>query len=89
MIGYTTHGTRHQRLPAAGSATTTQLLTAGTSTPLYHAERDFRVSFSGGSAKLTVNGHQVSVDAAAATVVYRVTRGHAAVLPATQAPHCT
>ena len=89
MIGYTTHGTRHQRLPAANSATTTQLLAAGTSTPVYHAERDFRISFSGGSAKLTVNGHQVSVDAAAATVVYRVTRGHATALSATQAPHCT
>jgi cytoskeletal protein RodZ len=89
MVGYTTHGTRHQRFPAAGSATTTQLLAAGSSTPVVHAERDFLVSFSGGSAKLTVNGHPVSVDAAAATVVYRVTRGHAAVLSATQAPRCT
>jgi cytoskeletal protein RodZ len=89
LVGYTTHGTRHQRLPAIGSATTTQLLAAGSSTPLFHAERDFLVSFSGGSAKLKANGHPVSVDATAATVVYRVTRGHAAVVPATGAPHCT
>ena len=89
LVGYTAHGSRHQRLPAIGSASTTQLLAAGSSTPVFHAERDFLVSFSGGSAKLTVNGHPVSVDAAAATVVYRVTRGHAAVVSPTGAPHCT
>ncbi|HEX4036212.1 MAG TPA: helix-turn-helix domain-containing protein [Solirubrobacteraceae bacterium] len=89
LVGYTTHGTRHQRLPASGSATKTQLLAAGSATPVLHAERDFLVSFSGGSARLSANGHSVSVDAAVATVVYRVTRSHAAVVPATSAPHCT
>jgi cytoskeletal protein RodZ len=89
LVGYTTHDTRHQRLPAIGSATTTQLLAAGSSTPLFHAQREFLVSFSSGSAKLTVNGHSVSVDATAAPVAYRLTRGHAATISATHAPRCT
>jgi cytoskeletal protein RodZ len=89
LVGYTKHGTRHQRLPATTSATTTQLLAAGSSTPVYHAEHEFLVSFSSGRAKLTVNGHTVSVDATSAPVAYRVTRGHAATISAAHAPHCT
>ncbi|HEY1777120.1 MAG TPA: helix-turn-helix transcriptional regulator, partial [Solirubrobacteraceae bacterium] len=88
LIGYVTErGTVHQRLPPKGSAATTALLTPGARAPFYH-DNHFRVSFSGGKARMTIGSKTSSVDASATTRSYEVGRSGRHLLSATQAPHC-
>jgi cytoskeleton protein RodZ len=88
LVGYVTaHGVRHQRLPAAGSAISTVLLTPGEREPYYHDDH-FRVSFAGGSARMTIGHKTYSVDATGTTISYEVGLGGRHLLSASQAPHC-
>jgi cytoskeletal protein RodZ len=88
LVGYVTaHGALHQRLPAKGSATSTLLLTPGEREPFYHDDH-FRVSFTGGSARMTIGTKNYNVDATGTTVSYEVGRSGRHLLPAAQAPHC-
>lgn len=88
LIGYVTaRGIVHQRLPPAGSATTTVLLTPGARAPFYH-DNHFRVSFSGGTAAMTIGTKTYNVDANAGTVSYEVGRSGRHLLSAAQAPLC-
>ena len=88
LVGYVTpHGALHQRLPAKGSATSTVLLTPGEREPIYHDDH-FRVSFTGGSARMTIGTKNYSVDATGTTIAYEVGRSGRHLLPASQAPHC-
>jgi cytoskeleton protein RodZ len=88
LIGITTHGFSHQRLPAIGSPTTTALLSPGARAPTYHADRRFLVSFSGGSARMELAHRTVTVDAAATTLAYQVTRSGYSLLAPAAAPRC-
>jgi len=88
LIGYVTaHGASHQRLPAKGSATATALLTPGEREPYYHDDH-FKVSFTDGSARMTVGSKSYSVDATGTTVSYEVGASGRHLLAAAQAPHC-
>jgi len=88
LIGYVTaHGVVHQRLPAPGSATSTVLLTPGEREPYYHDDH-FRVSFTDGSAQMTIGHRTSSVDATGTTVSYEVGVGGRHLLAPSQAPHC-
>jgi cytoskeleton protein RodZ len=88
LIGYVAaHGALHQRLPAPGSATSTVLLTPGQREPYYHDDH-FKVSFTDGSAQMTIGHKTYSVDATATTVSYEVGLGGRHLLAASQAPHC-
>jgi cytoskeleton protein RodZ len=58
--------------------------------PTYHADNRFRVSFTGGSLRMTVNAHTVAVNATGTTVSYQIfVSGHYLKLPAGQAPRCS
>ncbi|HLK45140.1 MAG TPA: hypothetical protein VKT18_04095, partial [Acidimicrobiales bacterium] len=85
-IGYTTHHFAHQRIPPPGS--TSALLTPTSPEPVYHADRDFHVSFSGGVARMTIGHHRVTVNATTSTLSYLVTRSGAKALSAASAPRC-
>ena len=88
LVGYVTaHGVRHQRLPAAGSAISTVVLSPGEREPYYH-DNHFRVSFTDGSARMTIGHKTYSVDATGTTISYEVGLGGRHLLSASQAPHC-
>ena len=88
LIGYATaHGIVHQRVPPKGSASSTALLTPGARAPIYHDDH-FRVSFSGGSAHMTIGKKTYTVDATAATLSYEIGQSGRHLLSAAQAPHC-
>jgi cytoskeleton protein RodZ len=88
LIGYVTaHGVVHQRLPAEGSASTTALVNPGARAPLYHDDH-FRVSFSGGRVRMTIDTKTYTVDASTTTISYEVGKSGRHLLGAAQAPQC-
>jgi cytoskeleton protein RodZ len=83
LIGYRTPGNRgHQRLSA--------LLAPGYASPTFHAYDRFAVSFTGGMARMIIDGHRVAVTATGTTVSYEILlSGRRLTLPAGTAPRCS
>ena len=75
---------------SAGLQRVSALLGPAAVLPTYHADNRFRVSFTGGSVRMTVNAHTITVNATATTVAYEIfVSGHYLKLPAGQAPRCS
>jgi hypothetical protein len=83
LIGYRTgRGGAHERING--------VLDPGSGGPVYHADNHFLVSFSGGAARMFIDGRVVSVAASATPVAYEISRsGRYRKLSAASAPHCT
>jgi hypothetical protein len=82
LVGYrSSHGGALRRVNG--------VLDPGTHGPVYHADNHFLVSFSGGSARMIIDGRSVSVPASAVAISYEVFRsGHYSELVAGSGPHC-
>jgi hypothetical protein len=83
LLGYKTRsGAPLQRLY--------ELLDPGRALPVYHADDRFVVSFDGGAARMTIDGHRVDVPASVAPLAFEILRSGAhRRLAAADAPRCT
>jgi hypothetical protein len=84
LVGYrTAFGVGERRIDNA-------LMSAGSRSPLLHADDHFLASFTGGAARMVIDGHSHTVSATITPVAYEIfLDGRYSLLAAGSGPHCT